>query len=107
MIGLGIGVAWKNNNISSGGSGFDTDYQAVLNRATTLGYTLPSAPQQILQNQLVLDLKAGGIWDKLDTFALFATNGSNAKCLARLIARAKCRCWLSVKPVFLRGSICP
>ena len=75
MIGLGIGVAWKNNNKPSG-SNFDADYQAVLNYATTQGYTLPSASQQIIQNQLVIDLKAGGVWDKLDTFANFATDGS-------------------------------
>jgi hypothetical protein len=54
---------------------FDADYQAVLNYATTQGYTLPSAGQQTLQNQLVVDLKAGGIWAKLDTFGVFATDG--------------------------------
>ena len=54
---------------------FDADYQAVLDYATTQGYTLPSSGQQTLQNQLVLDLKAGGIWSKLDTFAVFATDG--------------------------------
>ena len=58
-------------------SSFDADYQAVLNYATTQGYTLPSASQQIIQNNLVLSLKAGGIWNKLDTFANFATDGSS------------------------------
>jgi len=42
----------------------DSDYQAVLDYATTQGYTLPSASQQLLQNQLVVDLKDGGIWSK-------------------------------------------
>jgi hypothetical protein len=56
---------------------FDADYQAVLDYATTQGYTLPSAGQQTLQNQLVVDLKAGGIWSKLDTFAVFATDGNS------------------------------
>jgi hypothetical protein len=56
---------------------FDADYQAVLDYATTQGYTLPSAGQQILQNQLVVDLKDGGIWSKLDTFAVFATDGDS------------------------------
>jgi hypothetical protein len=59
------------------GGAFDADYQAVLNYATTQGYTLPSAGQQILQNQLVLDLKAGGIWSKLDTFGVWATDGDS------------------------------
>jgi hypothetical protein len=56
---------------------FDADYQAVLDYATTQGYTLPSAGQQTLQNQLLVDLKAGGIWSKLDTFAVFATDGDS------------------------------
>lgn len=55
----------------------DPDYQAVLDYATTQGYTLPSSSQQVLQNQLVVDLKAAGIWSKLDTFAVFATDGSS------------------------------
>jgi hypothetical protein len=55
----------------------DADYQAVLDYATTQGYTLPSAGQQILQNQLVIDLKDGGVWSKLDTFAVFATDGNS------------------------------
>jgi hypothetical protein len=55
----------------------DPDYQAVLDYATTQGYTRPSAGQQTLQNQLVVDLKAGGIWSKLDTFAVFATDGNS------------------------------
>jgi hypothetical protein len=58
-------------------SGFDSDYQAILNYATTQGYTLPSESQRIKQNQLLLDLKAGGIWNKLDTFVVFATDGSS------------------------------
>jgi hypothetical protein len=56
---------------------FDADYQAVLDYATTQGYTLPSASQQLLQNQLVVDLKDGSIWSKLDTFAVFATDGNS------------------------------
>jgi hypothetical protein len=56
---------------------FDVSYQAILNYATTQGYTKPSAAQQIKQNKLVLDLKAAGVWSKLDTFAVFATDGNN------------------------------
>lgn len=62
---------------SNTGGGFDTDYQAVLDYATTQGYTLPSASQQALQNQLVVDLKDAGIWSKLDTFYVFATDGDS------------------------------
>lgn len=63
--------------VASSISGLDADYQAVLDYATTQGYTLPSASQQTLQNQLVVDLKAAGIWSKLDTFAVFATDGNS------------------------------
>ena len=58
-------------------NGFDADYQAVLDYGTTQGYTLPSASQQVLQNQLVVDLKAAGVWSKLDTFVVFATDGDS------------------------------
>jgi hypothetical protein len=64
-------------SVTTAAPSFDADYQAVLNYGTTQGYTLPSAGQQTLQNQLVLDLKAGGIWSKLDTFAVFATDGDS------------------------------
>jgi len=54
-----------------------TEYQAILNYATAQGYTLPSANQRVKQNKLLVDLKRVGIWEKLDTFAMFATDGSS------------------------------
>jgi hypothetical protein len=65
------------SGIQSIGVSFDADYQAVLDYATTQGYTLPSAGQQLLQNQLVVDLKDRGIWNTLDLMYLFATNGDS------------------------------
>jgi hypothetical protein len=65
---LGSNLVW---------SGMDADYKAILDYATAQGYTLPSSGQQTLQNQLVVDLKNGGIWAKLDTFAVFATDGDS------------------------------
>lgn len=56
---------------------FDLDYQAILDYAITQGYTLPSESQQLLQNQLIVDLKNSGVWDKLDTFSVFATDGDS------------------------------
>ena len=56
---------------------FDADYQSVLDYATAQGYTLPSSGQQTLQNDLLVALKAAGIWSKLDTFANFATDGDS------------------------------
>ena len=63
---LGTNLVW---------SGMDADYKAILDYATAQGYTLPSASQQLLQEQLLIDLKDAGIWSKLDTFAVFATDG--------------------------------
>lgn len=63
--------------IASQIASFDADYTAILAYATTQGYTLPSAAQRIKQNQLVVDLKAAGVWNKLDSFAVFATNGNS------------------------------
>jgi hypothetical protein len=65
---LGSNLVW---------SGMDADYKAILDYATTQGYTLPSASQRLLQEQLLIDLKDAGIWAKLDTFAVFATDGSS------------------------------
>lgn len=54
---------------------FDADYKAVLDRGTALSYTLPTLAQQKLQNKLLMDMKADGIWAKLDVFYNFANNG--------------------------------
>lgn len=59
-------------------SAFDDDYKAILDYATAQSYTLPSAAQQVLQNQLLVDLKDAGVWSKLDTFAVFATDAEDS-----------------------------
>src|SRR5690606_26078491 len=46
----------------------------ILSTASSNGFTKPSPAQQILQNQLVLDLKAYGIWSKLDVLHIFAND---------------------------------
>ena len=55
---------------------FDVDYKAVLDRGTALSYTLPTLAQQKLQNTLLMNMKADGVWAKLDVFYNFANNGS-------------------------------
>lgn len=50
-------------------------YDLVLAYGTLQGYTLPSLPQQAIQSQLYDDLVASGIWDELDVFYCFATDG--------------------------------
>lgn len=87
---IGWGQGSVNNNIGWGsvhanswagdtnivGFAFDSDYQAILDRATELGYTLPTLEQQNLQNTLLINMKADGVWAKLDVFYNFANNGS-------------------------------
>jgi hypothetical protein len=58
-------------------SSFDADYQAILNFATSILIDLPTPAQRVKQNQLVLDLKAGGIWTQLDVLYIFANNGGS------------------------------
>lgn len=51
---------------SGGASGVTAEYQAILDRATTLGYSHPSAAQKIKQNTFLAALKTAGAWDELD-----------------------------------------
>ena len=64
----------------------DADLQAWLDRGTTLGYTLPSAGQQTKLNTLVLALKAGSVWSKLQCFYAFAIDGNNDMATLNMIA---------------------
>lgn len=55
---------------------FDSDYQAILDQATALGYTLPGIDIQIAQNELLQLMKLNGYWTKLDLFYMFKTGDS-------------------------------
>lgn len=74
MIGLGLTLTLGGNGSTVGG--FTAEYQAVIAKATALGYTLPSASQQAKQNQLIIDLKTNGAWSRLDDFHMFRNDGS-------------------------------
>jgi len=63
--------------ISDGGINFDADYQAVLDYGTAQGDTLPSSSQQAIGNDLVIELKSIGVWNKIDSLAVYATDGDN------------------------------
>lgn len=75
-------MAYFNSNVNMIGAhrapavAFSAEYAAILARATALGYTLPSAGCQVKQNALVLTLKSIGVWAKLDTFYVWAHDGS-------------------------------
>jgi hypothetical protein len=72
-----IGFASANSNAIAVAA-FDTDYQAVLDRATSLGYTLPTDSVKVKQNTLLTTMKTDGVWAKLDVFYVFAQDGGSA-----------------------------
>ena len=49
-------------------TGYDVNYQAILDKGTLNGDTLPSSTVQDAQNQLVLDMKSIGFWALIDSF---------------------------------------
>lgn len=79
---------------------FDADYQAILDRATALGYTKPSANQQILQNALVTSMKSAGTWAELDIFYMFANDGSQEFATLNWINPSAHQCTLTNAPTF-------
>jgi len=52
------------------------EYQAVLNRAITEGFALPSESDQVKGNQLIVELKTAGAFDNLTTLQVYT--GSNS-----------------------------
>jgi len=76
MPNLGLSLNIQSGVVLKKVQAFDADYQAVLNRATALSYGLPSASVQTKQNQLVINLKAAGVWAKLDVFYMYANDSA-------------------------------
>ena len=72
QIPVNVGVVSSQSSVN-----FTEEYQEVLDRATALGYTLPSPGQRVKQNQLVITLKALGVWNTLDVFYAFETDGDS------------------------------
>jgi hypothetical protein len=71
-----FGQGFLLNPYAFSSAAYEPEYQAVLDRATVLGYTLPSASVQVKQNTLVSALKADSVWSQLDVFYVFANDGS-------------------------------
>lgn len=64
----GIGI-WIGNTVLVGsGSPYTSEYQAILNQALTLGYSVPDETQRNKDNTAIVNLKSNGIWDQLDLF---------------------------------------
>lgn len=95
MVGVGIGLPFL--RISSG---FSAEYNAILARGTALGYTLPSAGQQIKQNALIETLKSAGIWSKTDIFYMFANDGSREFATLNWMNPSAHQCTLLNSPTF-------
>jgi hypothetical protein len=94
-LGFGIGIPFIRVS-----RGFEAEYQAILARATTLGYTLPSAGQQAKQNALISTLKSAGIWNKTDVFYMFANDGSKEFATLNWINPSAHQCTLINSPTF-------
>lgn len=79
---------------------YNNEYQDILDRGTTLGYSLPSSGQQTLQDAFVSQLIADGIWAKLDILYVFATDGDGNFALINWITPASFQCSLVNAPTF-------
>jgi hypothetical protein len=76
MLELGLGVSWN----KSRGIGFDPSTSAFISRVTSAGGTL-SALEKTATNQLVVDLKAYGLWNSMK--AIYPMVGASAAACAQ------------------------
>lgn len=72
-MGLSLRLGLNNYRVSIGG--YDAAAQAVFDEATAQGYTQPSNDVKGYLNTLIVELKASGIWNKLDVLYILATDG--------------------------------
>jgi hypothetical protein len=75
-IGVGLGLSARVPSVPIVVT-YTTEYTALLNQATSLGYSTPSSTQRIQQDILISNLKSDGLWDKLDLLYILATDGSS------------------------------
>ena len=71
-------VSTQTKNITIAAVGYDTDYQAVLDFATTNSIALPTTTQKDLDNQRMVDFKASGAYAKSDIIFNFESTASVA-----------------------------
>jgi len=94
---LGMGFYFNNSTTPAT---FDTDYQAILDRGTALGYALPSIDQRVKQNTFVLALKDAGVWTKTDVLWVFATDGDSDFATLNWKTPASFQCTKVLLPTF-------
>ena len=80
MFGVGAGIRVGGFTPISGGGGFDPDAQAFFDRVTAAGGTLTTT-EKTAANQLVLDMKAAGIWTSMK--AVYPMIGASAAACAQ------------------------
>jgi hypothetical protein len=61
-----------------------SQYKAILDYATTLGYTLPGPALQGEQNAIIQGFLDAGLWDNMDTFYVFINNDPTLEQFSRL-----------------------
>jgi hypothetical protein len=83
---------------------FEPEYINLLKRGHELGYLLPSYQQQIKQNKLLRTLKQQNIWNQLDVFWVFATNGNNDFATLNWKLPTSNRCTRVSSPTFTANS---
>ena len=72
-----IKKAYLGNTLIFDNTGFEAEYQAVLDKAILEGFSLPTDIVQIAQNNLVKGLKSNNLWDKFETFGFFTDSNSD------------------------------
>jgi len=83
--------------------GFTTQYQAVLNRGAFLGYGLPTAGQQIKENQQVINDLASGAFAKKDIHYSWATDGDSDWATLNWKDPLNFQCLKVNSPIFITG----
>lgn len=72
-----MGINWYDSTGSSGGGAvYSPEYQAVLTEAGISLNGLPSVPQRVAEDQVIVALKDAGIWDLTDSMHVLLTDGS-------------------------------
>jgi hypothetical protein len=71
-----IKKSYLGNTLIFDNAGFESEYQAVLDKATLEGFSLPSANVQTAQNELVKTLKSNGAFVNMQSIGVFS--GSNS-----------------------------
>ena len=66
-----------NPYLNANDGGYSPEYQAILNEALNLGFSLPSLPNQVIQNDIVLSLKNSGNWSLIDALYYFKGDGDS------------------------------